>query len=1461
MNSKLKKRLISILNITVISVTVLVITAYFTIKIPFVQNYIISKIETKLSKDLSTKIKVGSVSFDYLSRLVLEDLIIEDQLQDTLIYVKEFKTRIQDYQISSKHINLSDISLIEPTIYIKEIDTNKFNYSFIEQKIQQNNGDNSNTNFEDLDYLLNNLNISNAQLQFKSLDKKVTISNFNLEIENFQLKNTQANLKLNKLNFKSNIGYQLYSLKTEITHQNNSIEVKDLYTDLNNSTIDIKKLIFKYKDYRNILSLENRFELIFGNNTSLQLSDLQIKSLTSKNRLNLKGRASGNLRQIRCKSLNIGYMGNELNSDITIINPSNIDKIKYSLKLNIEASHIKPIYNLIDKSTIPTWLDSLQNLNSSIKILGNKDSATAKIKVSSNLAQLKLETKTFSKNSLSKFTTYLNIENSEINNPNLIAKFSGNYKLEHNRQKINSVHSSTNFKNIKIQNNNYQNLLADINLINNKYYLNLKSLDKRANLDLKSTYQYTNNKHFIKLKADLKNFLYENGQTNQNLSFKLSSDFSIDHSYNFTGDVFFKDIAIKDDTIQHKVKELNIFTKNNKDFKNIFIESDLCDATINGKFNFNQLIGVYENIAQKYLPFDSLTFKKSDIEQNQFIKLKVNLKPYHNENILRDWIISEQTSLSAYIDSRSDHIEMILKTKELGYQNKRAENIEVRLLPVDSALELKIKSDYVNIENAYEYRNFVSSFTIKKGISNFFISANNLKNKISEFSGTLKKDNANYKLLLNDSRLYLKNMLWNLNSTQVKYYKKELLFDNFKIYSDKQELELNGSICRDSKANLNIGIRNFEIDINDDPIFLKSKLNGDISLYDVYRNPKFNLSLRLGNTEFNDGKFGNIYIRSFWDEELNKFTGRVINSNAKAKINLNFKISNNLDFTSKGRLDSIPVHIFSNFMDVIDIKGSTHGNVSLDGNLSRPLLNGEMIVNNASVKVDYTGVTYKVKENSAIKFRDFNFVFDNIPAYDSQGNAVYTNGTIEHHNFDKMDIKLSFKPNNAQVIDIKKEEKKFYYGTGYGTGEVVLKKDTNKLYLITNVKLLEGTEVNIPFSRSQISGNEIVKFKSNILTKENKEVIYDDWLDLDLNFEVDNNTKINAIINGKKDLNLYGIGNINIQLDDFGNPIFYGNYTTSGGKFTLSLLDIPIKEFTIMPYGKLNFSGSPSQTVADISAVYKINRVETKDLGIGINREIPVDCFLHLNGGVEASNVKFEIDIPESSADADLIKNKFNDLPPVLLNQQLFYLLMMRKFTPLIDNEQNAQSDDVDVTNSLFELLGNQLNDLLSRITNKFDIGLAYKKGDQITADQLQLALSYYISDKLKLKIESDVSINENETQQTANPNKNQILKEAELEYTPLDNSNLKIKAYHKVQDEFELNTEVDNNYKQGVGVSYEEDFNSFSELFSNYWHAIMGDDKEEESKYIVRDSSVFKSVKTLNIDSSKVNQKSKLKN
>ncbi len=126
----LAKKILKIFLRIIVGLLAFILLIWLLIQTAPVQNYIIKKLTTKLSKDLNTTVKIGSVDFSLFDKMDLNNTLVLDQHKDTLLKAGSLKLRITDWFFLKQDIELKYIGLEDAVINQWRTDS-VWNYQFI----------------------------------------------------------------------------------------------------------------------------------------------------------------------------------------------------------------------------------------------------------------------------------------------------------------------------------------------------------------------------------------------------------------------------------------------------------------------------------------------------------------------------------------------------------------------------------------------------------------------------------------------------------------------------------------------------------------------------------------------------------------------------------------------------------------------------------------------------------------------------------------------------------------------------------------------------------------------------------------------------------------------------------------------------------------------------------------------------------------------------------------------------------------------------------------------------------------------------------------------------------------------------------------------------------------------------------------------------------------------------------
>jgi len=170
----------------------------------------------------------------------------------------------------------------------------------------------------------------------------------------------------------------------------------------------------------------------------------------------------------------------------------------------------------------------------------------------------------------------------------------------------------------------------------------------------------------------------------------------------------------------------------------------------------------------------------------------------------------------------------------------------------------------------------------------------------------------------------------------------------------------------------------------------------------------------------------------------------------------------------------------------------------------------------------------------------------------------------------------------------------------------------------------------------------------------------------------------------------------------------------------------------------------------------------------------------------------------------------------------LYLLIMNRFYTPENMRPDYAQGRNASaVGNTASELLTNQLSNWLSQITKDFDIGVKYRPGDEISSQELEVALSTQLLND-RILINGNLGVGQHQSQT------NNIVGDFEVQVKINKKGNLRIKGFTRANKDLDMEYGP---YTNGAGIFFTDEFNTIGELFRKMIHWFVSDDKKKENK------------------------------
>ena len=873
----------------------------------------------------------------------------------------------------------------------------------------------------------------------------------------------------------------------------------------------------------------------------------------------------------------------------------------------------------------------------------------------------------------------------------------------------------------------------------------------------------------------------------------------------FTLPILFGNINLNDGFINYNFSKINT----NDSSANIYGTGLFEDKT---SFDFNIILDLLkDDELLAHFNLDNLKMvSRFSIVPDQQITFNGDIEIVNNDNTtnvdFNTSIVNNNLSSKLGITKENVRLDYEIYGNLLNKKLNAFGKIFLETIPVDNINHIIAET---NIEIDFSVKNNIKSNLKLKEISIDILNDKIYLTELSEINEILENDfietNNNYDFSFQwvDNKLNLES---NLGSN--------ILINGF--YKNENDIDLNFEFS-------NLFIQNF-FEINKSPISgnVESKIN--LNRTELNRTLSLNASIRdinikeyeIGDLEIN--AFGNTDFDSYSvdlkllnNENISlKSEGTVIAINEKPNLDLDLNFNDfDISFIEK---------IGSNTLK--NISSSISGQVNLWGSYDNLQHNGNLILNKSKFLIPYLNIEYLINNNSELTLYNQNIEFTNILITHSESDSFSSlNGNINHTNYNDWNLDLVFESDRLFILNKDFDEDENFYGKAYIDGQISISGPTDQVSIDIDALTMPGTYITIPRTNSNLIDDfSFIEFtdlnNSDLFTKNN---LLDDvkqlnnkTLDLNIDLEIDNNAQVDITIDQETGSYISGIGNGNLfmEIDSDGKFNIFGDYTTTEGEYNFKDLALIDKKFKLKDGGTIVWDGEPLGAQMDILATYEVPGGANPALLLdnpNFNKKIPTDVEIELTGNLTKPNSPdFEIYFPNTSSSVTSeINYKLND--PEVRQLQAISLLTQGIFI----NEVSVSIEGI--TNNIYEKVSDIFSDLLGGSEGPLKVGINYLQGDKSdildikTEDRFGVTLSTEISEKILFNGKIGVPIGGIE--------ETLIIGDVQIDFILNVDGSLKAKVFNRENEFRYIGDKL--GYTQGVGLTYQVDFQTFRDLIS----------------------------------------------
>ncbi|WP_317172466.1 translocation/assembly module TamB domain-containing protein [Gelidibacter maritimus] len=1399
----------------------------------------------RINDDYGTHIYINKVGLRFNGDVALKGIYIEDYKQDTLIGIDGLNTSILNYRnLYNSKLAFGDIDINGLTFNVRTyLGEDQTNLDVFVARFDEDNPRPDKSKF-----LLSSSDVSIYGSTFRMINdnkenpKILEFNNLNLNATNFLINASDVSARINTLTFRDSRGLTVKNLVTDFEYTLEHMTFADLSIKTPNSFLN-GDLTFKYKredlqDFTNKVEVVAKFE---DSNVMLNELNTFYDEFGIEDHAQFSVSLSGTLNDLTMMNLRLNTSSQtKVYGDINFKNLFNIEPNTF--EMDGDFSNLSSNYYDL-KSLMPNVLGaSIPSIFS--KLGGFTVYGKSKITSSDIVADLKINTALGHIESNLNLLRFNDIDNASykgnvvfedfdlgalLDDPNIKET---TFDMEVDGKGFTLENLNTNIKghvfSLNYNNYNYQNIDISGRLGNKIFNGDLFSQDENLKFKFNgladmskdiSALDFTAEVTYANLKA--LNFVKKDSISIFSGDVTMDMDgSSIDDAF---GTLTFNNTTYINENDTYYFDDFEITSSFIGKERIVKINSpDIIEGQVSGVFKYKDIGKLVENsIGSIYT-----NYSPHKVQTEQYIDFNFTIYNKIVEVFYHDLELGKNTFVKGRIESDQRGFNLTFNSPQIKLLDYFANDIQINIDNGNPLYNTFIEVDSINTK-FYNISKFnLINVTVRDTL---FIK--------SEFNGG-KYNNDHYNLSLfytidednksvvgfKRSDINIKDNEWIINKQKDDLNK--VAFDrDFKAFDisevvfshEDEEIQLSGAL-RDSTYK-DIKLRFMDVDLYKvtptlDSISFGGILNGKLDI--LQKNGVYvpDSDVSIEKFTFNEYMLGDLRADIVGNQSLTNYTVDLLLRNDNLK---SLDVTGNIDVSATNsnidvevafdEFDLEPLNVFG--ADVINqIRGLASGHVKVSGDLKKPQIDGDLILDNAGLAIPYLNVDYAFDFDTEVTLKDQRFLFNDVVLTDSEFFSKATlNGFMSHQNFSDWRLGLDIDTNRLLVLNTDDAEDALYYGTAFMNGTASINGPTDQLVIEVDGSTSQGTVFKIPLNDVESFGdNSYIHFlspeeKAARLKGESITETQVKGLELKFDLDVNQNADIEIVIdrNSGSTIQGSGEGNLLFEINTNGKFKMWGDFAVFKGIYNFSYGGLIQKNLVVEPGGSIIWEGDALKAQINLKAIYKTEANPSVLLDNPINRSIPVNVEINLSGQLEQPTPDFNLAFPNASSTVRSELEYRLETKESRENQALF-LLATGSFASEISLGQQAYGTIADRVNSLF-------NDLLSSDDDKLKLGLNFQAGEQTpdyrSDDRLGLTLSTKISDRVLFNGKVGVPI--------GGVNETVIAGDAEIELLLNEDGTLSAKFFNRENNIRNFGEEI--GYTQGVGLSYNVEFDTFREL------------------------------------------------
>ena len=915
------------------------------------------------------------------------------------------------------------------------------------------------------------------------------------------------------------------------------------------------------------------------------------------------------------------------------------------------------------------------------------------------------------------------------------------------------------------------------------------------------------------------------------ISFRTSADFRRTRKGDIFGDISVDNLVVENSDRRSDIGQIKLTSMSKNDTYRMWLKSGFANGTFTGTAPVTDFIRDLGNITlRRELP--SLFADPQYIWNGDRYSLDFEFEKMQDllDFVLPGLYIADNTTLSTKINDKG-RLTGALNSQRIAYGSQYLKDLTFNFNNNDGNFSGELYSNEIEIAtmkiNDNSFRILADDDHI--GIGYTYDNQSELENRGEFFvHGDLARMGSDITMDVNilPSMIYLNSREWRIQPSHLRVGPDGINVSSVEFLSDEQRISLHGNVSKTQRDTLSLELDRFDISIIN-PLLgtdfgIRGAATGQVQLTSPLSGKGLLADMICDSTYLADMPLGVVTLGSRWDEEFERFEITARNELAgQNHIDAFGKYTpKNRTLEAKATLDRLHVGYAKPLLKEIfsDLGGYISGDISVDGPIDALSItsNGTRL-EDGLLQVGYTNVPYYA--NGEFHIDDTGVYFDDIEIKDRYTGTGSVSGSINWNNFKDISFDTRIKANEIEGIALAEKQNDVFYGNLFATGLISISGPISTLQMNVDAVTAKTGEIHIPVAAATTSGStNLLKF-----TEIHKEVFVDPYEIMRSRIEKKNTSEnqflVNLHINANPDVTAFveidkasghvlsGSGNGTLDMSASSESFsINGDYTLTGGNYKFAALGLVTRDFEIQDGSSVTFNGDILESTLNINALYKtkasLSTLIADTTSVGNRRTI--ECGIEITDKLANPRLGFSIEIPDIDP---TIKSRVESALSTedKVQKQFLSILLYNSFLP--DEQSGIFNNSNMLYSSVSEVMAGQLSNILQKLNIPVDLGLNYQPNDKGN-DVFDVAVSTQMFNN-RVSVNGSVG-----NKQYTSGSETDVVGDLDIEIKLNRAGSFRLNLFSHSADSY--TNYLDNSQRNGVGLTYQTEFNSFRQFLKN---------------------------------------------